>query len=259
MRGSDSSHTAIPKVSDADKSGCLRLRRWNSFPPLLLFWLAIGVLGSQAHAQVSDRTLSGTVKSSSGAPVANAQVLLKDTSNGETKSVTSSTEGSFALNHLSPGTYEITVSKQGFADRRTTVTISTDANAVVNLVMQAGNAPQTGNTQIGSSAASGVRNSTSMSDIPLNGRSASDVATLEPGVATARTQTSGQAQRGFGTEMTISGSRPRQNDSRLDGISLNDYSNGPPGSALGVNLGVDAVEEVTVLTSNWRVHAFRDQ
>jgi hypothetical protein len=91
----------------------------------------------------------------------------------------------------------------------------------------------------------------SISELPLNGRSASDVAALEPGVATARTQTSGQAQRGFGTEMTISGGRPRQNDSRLDGISLNDYSNGPPGSALGVNLGVDAVEQFTVLTSNY--------
>src|SRR5207244_13330215 len=51
--------------------------------------------------------------------------------------------------------------------------------------------------------------------------------------------------------MTISGGRPRQNDSRLDGISVNDYSNGPPGSALGVNLGVDAVEQFSVLTSNY--------
>jgi len=92
---------------------------------------------------------------------------------------------------------------------------------------------------------------TSVSELPLNGRSASDVAALEPGVATTRTQASGQAQRGFGTEMTISGGRPRQNDSRLDGISVNDYSNGPPGSALGVNLGVDAVEQFSVLTSNY--------
>jgi len=51
--------------------------------------------------------------------------------------------------------------------------------------------------------------------------------------------------------MTISGGRPRQNDARLDGISVNDYANGSPGSALGVNLGVDAVEQFTVLTSNY--------
>ncbi len=51
--------------------------------------------------------------------------------------------------------------------------------------------------------------------------------------------------------MTISGGRPRQNDARLDGMSVNDYANGSPGSALGVNLGVDAVEQFTVLTSNY--------
>lgn len=32
---------------------------------------------------------------------------------------------------------------------------------------------------------------------------------------------------------------------------MNDYSNGPPGSALGVNLGVDAVEQFSVLSSNY--------
>src|SRR5436853_7869364 len=51
--------------------------------------------------------------------------------------------------------------------------------------------------------------------------------------------------------MTISGGRPRQNDSRLDGLSVNDYANGPPGSALGVNLGVDSVEQFSVLSSNY--------
>jgi hypothetical protein len=240
MQRSDPLGNAAPGVSDAGQiAGSLR---WKLVLSLFFFSLAtVGLGWSQVYAQVGERTLSGTVKSSSGAAIANARVLLKDTANDETKSVMSNAEGSFALTHLSPGAYEIAASMQGFADTQTTVTISRDANAVVNLVMQAENTPQTRN----------VQNSASVSDLPLNGRSASDVATLEPGVATARTQASGQAQRGFGTEMTISGSRPRQNDSRLDGISVNDYSNGPPGSALGVNLGVDAVEQFSVLTSNY--------
>jgi len=108
-----------------------------------------------------------------------------------------------------------------------------------------------GNGQAASSTVSGVVNSQNVQELPLNGRSASDLAALEPGVATARTQSSGQGRYGFGTQMTISGGRPRQNDARLDGISVNDYANGSPGSALGVNLGVDAVEQFTVLTSNY--------
>jgi len=44
-------------------------------------------------------------------------------------------------------------------------------------------------------------------------------------------------------------SPPQQNNYRLDGISLNDYANGAPGSVLGGNLGVDAIQEFSVLTS----------
>ncbi len=51
--------------------------------------------------------------------------------------------------------------------------------------------------------------------------------------------------------MTISGGRPQQNNYRLDGVNINDYSNGGPGSVLGLNLGVDAVAEFSVLTSNY--------
>jgi hypothetical protein len=202
----------------------------------------------QAQAQIRNRNVSGSVTSSSGTPVAAARLVLKNSANSDTRSTTANSDGTYLIENLLPGTYELTASAQGFADARATVTISSDGSAVVNLVMQAGTA-EAGRGQAGSSTKGNV--TTNVSELPLNGRSASAVAALEPGVTTARTQSSGQAQRGFGTEMTISGGRPRQNDSRLDGISVNDYANGPPGSALGVNLGVDAVEQFTVLTSNY--------
>src|SRR5215469_9555024 len=249
MRRFDSSEKAASAESEAGEVRGFRLK--SVLSPLLLF-LGLGGLGcSQLHAQAQDRTLSGTVRSQAGVPVANVRLAIKNTASDEVKTVAVNRDGSFTVSNLPPGTYEMTASMQGFADAHMTITIAAGSNSVVNLVMQAGNEPSSGKAQVGSSTVSGVVNSTRISDLPLNGRSASDVATLEPGVATARTQTSGQAQRGFGTEMTISGSRPRQNDSRLDGISLNDYSNGPPGSALGVNLGVDAVEQFSVLTSNY--------
>ncbi len=122
---------------------------------------------------------------------------------------------------------------------------------MANIVMQPETTATADKGQGGTSGVSGTVSSKNVSDLPLNGRSASDLATLEPGVASARTQQTGQAQRGFGNQMTISGGRPRQNDARLDGISVNDYVNGPPGSALGVNLGSDAVEQFSVLTSNY--------
>jgi Carboxypeptidase regulatory-like domain/TonB dependent receptor len=213
--------------------------------------LAIGLLAAvQAFAQSADRTLSGTIASETGARVSTARLSIKNTANGDTQSVTATPDGSYVVHNLVPGTYDITVSAPGFADSHATVVIGVDANPVLNLVMQPGGKAEAVKRQVGSSTVKGDV-TTSVSELPLNGRSASDVAALEPGIATARTQASGQAQRGFGTEMTISGGRPRQNDSRLDEISVNDYSNGPPGSALGVNLGVDAVEQFSVLTSNY--------
>jgi len=44
---------------------------------------------------------------------------------------------------------------------------------------------------------------------------------------------------------------PAEQHYRLDGVSLNDYANGAPGSVLGGNLGVDAIQEFSVLTSNY--------
>src|SRR5260221_13990502 len=49
----------------------------------------------------------------------------------------------------------------------------------------------------------------------------------------------------------MSGARPQQNNYRLDGVSLNDYANGAPGSVLGGSLGVDAIQEFSVLPSNY--------
>ena len=57
--------------------------------------------------------------------------------------------------------------------------------------------------------------------------------------------------RGFGAAVSISGSRPDENAYILDGASINDYANGAPGSVLGDNLGIDAVQQVAVLGSNY--------
>jgi hypothetical protein len=211
----------------------------------------IGILCClRAQAQTQAGSISGKITSASALPVSKARIIIKNSATSETRSAVAKGDGTYLVTNLLPGTYEITTSAPGLEDAHATRALAPDGKLVVNLVMRAASAAGTSAARAGSSTTSG-NVTTSVSDLPLNGRSASDIAALEPGVTTARTQASGQAQRGFGTEMTISGGRPRQNDSRLDGISVNDYSNGPPGSALGVNLGVDAVEQFSVLTSNY--------
>jgi Carboxypeptidase regulatory-like domain len=118
-------------------------------------------------------------------------------------------DGSYKIAKLAPGNYEVSASAPGFASMRISVTINADQDQVADLPLLPRSAPGT------SSTVSGVLNSQTVRELPLNGRSASDLAALEPGVETARTQSSGQGKYGFGTHMTISGGRPRQNDARL--------------------------------------------
>ncbi len=81
------------------------------------------------------------------------------------------------------------------------------------------------------------------------------MATLQPGVNSVRNQAgttatnSNRAVRGYGNALTINGHSPYENTYRIDGINENDYSNGSPGSPAGVNLGVDAIQEFSVVTT----------
>src|SRR5438270_9293989 len=197
------------------------------------------------HAQTPGSTLAGKVATLSGAPISNAHLLIRNLDTNKEQAVLSGVDGSYTSKDIPPGEYQITVSVSGFPAKVLHVTVAADSRTVANVAL-----PSAAASSAGSPAkAAGSQN---VRDIPLNGRSATDVATLEPGVATTRTQSAGgAAQRGFGTQITISGGRPRQNDSRFEGISVNDYANSPPGSAAGVNLGVDAVEQVSVLSNNY--------
>ena len=100
-----------------------------------------------------------------------------------------------------------------------------------------------------SSAVGGNVNASTVRNTPLNGRDWAQLATLQAGVTGVQNGSAtggGNTDRGFGAAVSISGARPDQNSYRLDGISINDYSNGAPGSVLGDNLGIDAVEQVSV-------------
>ena len=92
-------------------------------------------------------------------------------------------------------------------------------------------------------------------ELPLNGRSWTDFAILQPGVHLSQDQppikAGDRVKRGLGLELTISGARPQQNNYLLDGVNINDYANAGPGSVLGGNLGTDAVAEFSVLTTNY--------
>src|SRR5258708_19901362 len=120
----------------------------------------------QVHAQIPDGTLSGRVTSSSGSPVPNARLIIKNGTSSDTTSVTVNVDGIYVVANILPGTYEITASAQGFADVHTTVQITADAPPVMNLLMEVGNKPEPAKEKVGSSSAKGAV-TTNVSDLPL--------------------------------------------------------------------------------------------
>src|SRR5580704_13641956 len=216
----------------------------------------------RVYAQVSGATMTGTVSYASGAVIPNARVSIKNVATSEARAVTTGAAGFYSAPNLLPGSYEITVTAPGFSTEvRSGVTLTVGAQQLLNITMKVGQVSEkvqvTGEAtvvQLATSDISGVVGQTTVVELPLNGRSWTDLATLQPGVAAVETQfasnSSSRGNRGFGAQVSISGARPAQNNYRLDGASINDYSNSGPGSVIGGNLGVDAIQEFSVLTSN---------
>ncbi|HEX4595576.1 MAG TPA: TonB-dependent receptor, partial [Bryobacteraceae bacterium] len=106
-------------------------------------------------------------------------------------------------------------------------------------------------------AMGGLVGENAVRELPLNGRDWLQLVTLQPGVIGGVGQQSSagfsnsRAARGNGQSLSISGARPTGNVFLVDGLVVNDYSNASPGSGLNVNLGVDAIREFRVLTSEY--------
>src|SRR5258708_7863619 len=230
----------------------------------LLALLLFSVVAVDLHAQVAGGTISGTVSDSSGRVINNVQITITNVATGVTRDVTTNDEGFYSAPNLLPGTYEAKFSAAGFKiEERKSIELTVGASVGLDQTLRVGSLNETvivqsevPAVQLSTSDISAVVNATTVRELPLNGRSWTDLAQLQPGVNAIQTQPNFSAgtdrgNRGFGQQLTISGARPQQNNYRLDGVSLNDYANGAPGSVLGGNLGVDAIEEFSVLTSNY--------
>jgi len=196
--------------------------------------------------------LSGRVAGADSRGVANLCVAAVELGNGARANAKTDADGRFALGQLPPGEYRVELGCEGPVKQAVKVALAAGEHKQIALTLKAvykGNAD--------AAVSSGMKDAKSVSDLPSNGRDLTEVATLQAGVSSVKTQPdaanidSGRGQRGFGAQISISGSRPQQNNYILNGISINDYANSAPGSVLGLDLGADAVEQFTVSTSSY--------
>jgi hypothetical protein len=221
-------------------------------------------LAAPAAAQVSGATLSGLITDPSGAGIPNAEVAIKNVETGGVRTVPTNGDGFYSAPNLLPGKYEVTITARGF-DKvvQKGLTLTVGAQQALNFTVKVGQVSQTvevtaapPEVQTSSSTISSTVDATTVRELPLNGRDWTSLATLEPGVSQIadQAQTSFNANkgnRGFGNQLSDAGHRANENTYRINGVVINDYSNGAPGGPSGLNLGVDGIQEFSVLTSDY--------
>ncbi len=237
------------------------------FVTWMCIWLALVMIVldvTPANAQVSGATLSGLVTDENGGAVPNATVSIRNVNTGVIREVPTNDDGLYAAPNLLPGSYEITISAKGFQTLiQKNITLTVGGKQALNMTLKVGALTQKvevsaapPDIQTTTSTISATVDSTTVRQLPLNGRDWTSLATLEPGVVSIPNQatasfSANKGNRGFGNQLSNGGHRANENSYRVNGISINDYSNSAPGGATGVNLGVDGVQEFSVLTSNY--------
>jgi len=217
---------------------------------------------SPLDAQTVSGTILGVVQDQQGAVIGKAEITARSLDTGAIRKTTSEDNGTYQITSVPAGAYEVSVTIAGFkTEVRSGINVTVGSDVSVNFSLTVGaisekvevtaEAPQ---VDASSSALGGFVNSTTIRELPLNGRDWIALSLLQPGVNANAAQNANdlsRAQRGNGMAISIGGGRHTDNAFRIDGIIVNDYANGGPGSALRVNMGVDAIREFSVLTNNY--------
>ena len=224
--------------------------------PLLAVTVWAGVGGS----------ISGTVKDASGAVVPGANVSATNAGTGLRQAVTTDERGGYSFPSLPIGTYSLDFTGLGFKPyRRIGVVIDANSVLVVDAVLQVGQKTdtitvsdnavraETASTQMGE-----IVTGATMTSVPLNGRSYTDLLSLQPGVAPQTSITSDTAQdvgvSAFSPSgdlnpgtISINGQREFANAFIVNGSDVEEDVN--MGTAIIPNL--DSIAEFRILTNNF--------
>ena len=212
-----------------------------------LFFAALWLLIAVPAAFSQSAQVTGRISDPTGAVVQGAKVTLVNEGNGFVRESVSNNEGYFTMPLLQPGTYQITVQKEGFKPvRQSGITLKVEQVARLDYKLETGAVTET--VQITTDAplleretgAKGqVIDNNEIVDLPLNGRDFTELAFLTPGVVDIP---EGVSNSGFAA---INGGRADGVNIQIDGLNNRNARNGDAVS----RPSVDAVQEFRVQTS----------
>lgn len=229
------------------------MKRFSLF--LFVFLAAVTV----CYGQTNTGTILGTVKDPKGYLVLGAKIAIQNQGTGLTQNLTSDATGSFISTPLPLGNYRVSVSSSGFeTEVKEGLTLQVSDRLQLPFVLHTGDVKQsvvvteqvplidTASTTLG-----GVVSKQQVADLPINGRSVTDLLALVPGVEL----------RGNSNQLSVGGQGTDTNEGGLhfllDGGDASRVDFDDVGNTYGSSAGrisrasVDAVEEFRVYTDSY--------
>src|SRR5713101_979429 len=217
--------------------------------PLSLSFLAVvtllGLLAPYSYADVDGR-IRGTVMDSSGAAIADASVKIVNVGTNLERTQTTSDLGTFDVQNLPPGIYNLTVTKTGFRTfKQTGIKLESAATFTVTPTLEVGEMSatvevtaeklqaDTTTMQLGGELAGG-----DIKDFPLLNRAWINLQTTLPGVVASSDR--------FGSNFATNGNRTQSNNYVVNGTDSNDL---PLNTPIANAINPDAIQEVKVVDS----------
>ena len=220
------------------------------------------------YAQQSSASLSGIAKDPSGAPIANANIELRDESSGTTRRSTANKDGFFSLTSVAPGSYTVTITSSGFSawQAKNIVLTQGDSRTIDNISLRVGdvkatievNALTENVAPVDTGAVSTTLDSNEIENFTISGRDAGEFIKILPGMG-QNFGLSGNGSFNGADHVTGSNAGPAGSYSSngtlpnggmaylLDGASLLDSNEGTQIA----NINPEMVSEVKILQSSY--------
>jgi len=229
---------------------------WRALSKVFVLLLLVQSILTSGAAGQATTSLRGTVTDPSGKAVAGASVVLSSAEIKTVRNVTTGDQGEYQILLVPPGTYVLSVTAPGFRrHEQKDLALLVNTPATVNVELKIGATNETVTVTSEAPAINlvdaSIGNSfdeTQVRQLPLEGRNVPDLLSLQAGVAYTGNRIGDKDQDT--RNGAVNGARSDQSNVTLDGVDVNDQSNGYAFTSV-LPVTQDSVEEFRVTTTNY--------